>query len=377
MIYLDNSATTAPDESVLTSFMEVNKRFFANPASIHLAGKQAEALLEKSRAQILTILGAPDGQVIFTSGGTEANNLAVIGFARALRSRGNHLITTKIEHPSVLNAMEYLETQGFEVDYLAVDGQGMISTEELESKLRAETIVVSIMHVNNEIGTIQPLAECARIIKQHSRALFHSDAVQSFGKLPVSLTGDGPDAISISAHKINGLKGSGLLAFRKGIPPQALNFGGGQEHGLRSGTVAVADAVALAKAMRISSLDEEQNDFRRWRNRLVQFIEPFNDVIVLAPDQAAPHIVSIAFYKVKGEVAVNFFQEKGITVSTSSACSSKSGTAGHVIEAIGVAQAYKNGVIRVSFGKDNNEQHVVGFEQVLAQFMELLGRGND
>ncbi|WP_318614202.1 cysteine desulfurase family protein [Sporosarcina sp. YIM B06819] len=377
MIYFDNSATTAPDESVLTSFIEVNKRFFANPASIHLAGKQAEALLEKSRAQILSILGAPDGNIIFTSGGTEANNLAVIGFARVFRSRGNHIITTKIEHPSVLYAMEYLETQGFEVDYLAVDEQGMISTEELKSKLRAETIVVSIMHVNNEIGTIQPLAECARIIKKHSRALFHSDTVQSFGKLPVSLTGDGPDAITISAHKINGLKGSGLLAFRKGIPPQALNFGGGQEHGLRSGTVAVADAVALAKAMRISALDEEHQEFRQWRNRLLDFIDLYKDVIVLAPDKAAPHIVSIAFYKVKGEVAVNYFQEKGFTVSTSSACSSKSGAAGHVIEAIRVADKYKNGVVRISFGKNNSEQHVVEFEQVLAQFMELLGRGND
>ena len=377
MIYFDNSATTAPDDSVLTSFIEVNKRFFANPASIHLAGKQAETLLEKSRAQILEILGAPDGDVVFTSGGTEANNLAVIGFARALRSRGNHLITTEIEHPSVLFAMEYLETQGYEVDYLAVDEQGMISTEELESKLRAETIVVSIMHVNNEIGTIQPLVECARLIKQHSRALFHSDAVQSFGKLPVSLIGDGPDAITISAHKINGLKGSGLLAFRKGIPPQALNFGGGQEHGLRSGTVAVPDAVALAKAMRISELNGEHQEFRQWRNRLVDFIKNYDDVVVLAPDKAAPHIVSIAFYKVKGEVAVNFFQEKGITVSTSSACSSKSGSAGHVIEAIRLAQAYKNGVIRVSFGKNNSEQHVVEFEQVFAQFMELLGRGND
>lgn len=377
MIYFDNSATTAPDESVLNSFVEVNKRFFANPASIHLAGKQAEALLEKSRAQILSILGVPDGQVVFTSGGTEANNLAVIGFAQALRSRGNHLITSEIEHPSVLNAMKYLETQGFEVDYLTVDEQGMISTEELKSKLRVETTVVSIMHVNNEIGTIQPLAECARIIKKCSRALFHSDAVQSFGKLPVSLAGDGPDAITISAHKINGLKGSGLLAFRKGISPQALNFGGGQENGLRSGTVAVADAVSLAKAIRISALDEEQKDFRYWRNRLIRFIEPYRDAVILAPDKAAPHIVSIAFYKVKGEVAVNFFQEKGITVSTSSACSSKSGAAGHVIEAIQLADKYKNGVIRVSFGKDNSEQHVVEFEQVFAQFMELLGRGND
>ncbi|WP_342505450.1 cysteine desulfurase family protein [Sporosarcina sp. FSL K6-2383] len=377
MIYFDNSATTVPDESVLNSFVEVNKRFFANPASIHLAGKQAEALLEKSRAQILSILGVPDGQVVFTSGGTEANNLAVIGFAQALRSRGNHLITSEIEHPSVLNAMKYLETQGFEVDYLTVDEQGMISTEELKSKLRVETTVVSIMHVNNEIGTIQPLAECARIIKKCSRALFHSDAVQSFGKLPVSLAGDGPDAITISAHKINGLKGSGLLAFRKGISPQALNFGGGQENGLRSGTVAVADAVSLAKAIRISALDEEQKDFRYWRNRLIRFIEPYRDAVILAPDKAAPHIVSIAFYKVKGEVAVNFFQEKGITVSTSSACSSKSGAAGHVIEAIQLADKYKNGVIRVSFGKDNSEQHVVEFEQVFAQFMELLGRGND
>ncbi|MEK5037889.1 cysteine desulfurase family protein [Sporosarcina sp. FSL K6-3457] len=376
MIYFDNSATTAPDDSVLTSFIEVNKRFYANPASIHLAGKQAETLLEKSRAQILSILSAPDGNIIFTSGGTEANNLAVIGFARAFRSRGNHIITTEIEHPSVLFAMEYLETQGFDVDYLAVDEQGMISTEELKSKLRAETIVVSIMHVNNEIGTVQPLAECARLIKQYSRALFHSDTVQSFGKLPISLTGDGPDAITISAHKINGLKGSGLLAFRKGIPPQALNFGGGQEHGLRSGTVAVADAVALAKAMRISLLDEERQEFRQWRNRLVNFIKNYDDVVVLAPDKAAPHIVSIAFYKVKGEVAVNFFQEKGITVSTSSACSSKSGAAGHVIEAIRLAEKYKNGVIRISFGKNNSEQHVVEFEQVFAQFMELLGRGN-
>ena len=376
MIYFDNSATTAPDEGVLTSFIEVNKRFFANPASIHLAGKEAETLLERSREQILSILGAPDGELLFTSGGTEANNLAVIGFARALHARGNHLITTKIEHPSVLHSMGHLETQGFEVDYLSVDEQGMISVEELKSKLRKDTILVSIMHVNNEIGTIQPIAECARIIKENSRAIFHSDTVQSFGKLPVSLTGDGPDAITISAHKINGLKGSGILALRKGMTPEAISYGGGQEKGMRSGTVSVADAVALAKAIRMSATDVEQKDFRQWRNRLIKFIEQFENVRVLAPDKAAPHILAVAFYKVKGEVAVNFFQENGITISTSSACSSKSGTAGHVIEAIGVNGKFKNGVIRISFGKNNIEQHVVEFEQVFARFMELLGRGN-
>lgn len=376
MIYFDNSATTAPDEGVLTSFIEVNKRFFANPASIHLAGKEAEALLERSREQILSILGAHDGELLFTSGGTEANNLAVIGFARALRARGNHLITTKIEHPSVLHSMGYLETQGFEVDYLSVDEQGMISVEELKSKLRKDTILVSIMHVNNEIGTIQPIAECARLIKENTRALFHSDAVQSFGKLPVSLTGDGPDAITISAHKINGLKGSGILALRKGMTPEAISYGGGQESGIRNGTVSVANAVTMAKAIRMSAIEIEQKDFRQWRNRLIGFIGQFENVRVLAPDKAAPHILAVAFYKVKGEVAVNFFQENGITISTSSACSSKSGTAGHVIEAIGVNGKFKNGVIRVSFGKNNIEQHVVEFEQVFARFMELLGRGN-
>ena len=377
MIYFDNSATTAPDDSVLESFVEVNKRFYANPASLHLAGKQADTLLERSRAQILSILGIPDGEVIFTSGGTEANNLAVIGFARAFQSRGNHIITTKIEHPSVLDAMQYLETTGFEVDYLSVNEQGMIAVEELQQKLRKETILVSIMHVNNEIGTIQPIAECARAIREQSRAIFHVDAVQSFGKIPVSLAGDGPDAITISAHKINGLKGSGILAMRKGMPPEAINFGGGQEKGLRSGTVSVADAVALAKAMRISAAEEDRTDFRQWKNRLVDFIEQYDDVLILGTEKSAPHIVSIAFYKIKGEVAVNFFQENGITVSTSSACSSKSGHVGHVIEAIRVPERFKNGVIRISFGKNNVEQHVAEFEQVFARFMELLGRGND
>ncbi len=375
MIYLDNSATTLPDDSVLASFTEVNRRFFANPASLHLAGKEAELLLERSREQIKSILGTPEGEVIFTSGGTEANNLAVIGFAHAYRSRGNHIITTSIEHPAVLRSMEYLETQGFEVDYLQVDAQGIISIEELKSKLRQETILVSIMHVNNEIGAIQPIAECARMIKGQSRAVFHSDAVQSFGKLPVMLTGDGPDALTISAHKIHGLKGSGILAMRKGMIPQAINFGGGQEKELRSGTVSVADATALAKAMRLHVANQEREDFRAWRNRIISVVERYEDVRILARDSAAPHILSLAFPKIKGEVAVNYFQENGITVSTSSACSSKNAKVSHVIEAIGVPEKYKNGVIRISFGKNNSEQHVSELERVFIGFMELLGRG--
>lgn len=377
MIYFDNSATTAPDEDVLASFIEVNRRFYANPSSLHLAGKEADKLFERSREQVLSILEAPDGEVIFTSGGTEANNLALVGFARALRHRGKHIITTAIEHPSVLNTCVYLEEQGFQVDYLSVDGQGRISVEELKTKLRKDTILVSIMHVNNEIGTIQPIEQCARVIKEYSRAIFHSDTVQSFGKIPVKLTADGPDAITVSAHKIYGLKGSGLLAIRNGMKPDAINYGGGQQSGLRSGTVPVADAASLAKAMRLIDKKEVQQDFRKWRNRLIEFFDQFNDVLVLSPDHAAPHILAIAFSKIKGEVAVNHFQQNGIIVSTSSACSSKNGVVGHVIEAICLPEKFKNGVIRISFGKNNNEQQVMEFEQEFSRFMRLLKRGND
>ncbi|CAM3152412.1 cysteine desulfurase family protein [Filibacter tadaridae] len=375
MIYFDNSATTAPDERVLASFMEVNKRFFANPASLHAAGKEAEALLTRSREQIVSLLGAVKGEVIFTSGGTEANNLAIIGFAKKNSLRSKHIITTKVEHSSVLNAVAYLETQGFEVDYLSVNKQGLISVDELQAKLRKETNLVSIMHVNNEIGTIQPIAECARIIKENSRAVFHSDAVQSFGKLSISLGGEGPDAITISAHKINGIKGSGLLAVRQGLTPEAINFGGGQEQGIRSGTVSVPNAVALAKAMRISIQELPQKNFLHLRSRLVNFLKRFDNVVILAPEQAAPHITTIAFAEIKGEVAVNFFQENEIILSTSSACSSKNKSVGHVIEAIGLPEVYKKGVVRISLGTTTTEQQVMEFETVFTRFIQLLKRG--
>lgn len=375
MIYLDNSATTAPSEEVLSSFVEVNKRFYANAASLHRAGREAEALLDRTREQILSIVNAPDGEVIFTSGGTEANNLALLGFARKFASRGNHIITTSIEHPSVLHAVKQLEKDGFEVDFLSVNEQGMISIDELKEKLREDTIVVSIMHVNNEIGTIQPIKEAAQIIKKNSRAVFHSDIIQSFGKLPITLTGDGPDAVTVSAHKIHGLKGSGALIMRKGITPVAINHGGGQEQGLRSGTVSVPDAAALARAMRLSSENNMAEEFNQWRNRLIDYINGTKDVVILSKENSAPHILALAFYHIKGEIAVNYFQENGITISTSSACSSKSGRVGHVIEAIGLPEKYKNGVVRISFGKDNVKEHVLQFEKVFTDFVNLLERG--
>ncbi|MBB4824268.1 cysteine desulfurase [Sporosarcina luteola] len=374
MVYFDNSATTRPDEEVLTSFVETNRRFFANPASIHGKGREAETLLDRSRDQIRSLLGSQDGEVIFTSGGTEANNLAIIGFAYAHRSRGSHIITTSIEHPSVLHACDFLERNGFEVDYLSVDADGRISLDELEKLLRKDTTVVSIMHVNNEIGTIQPIEQAVEIVHRHSRAVFHSDCVQSFGKLPVLLSDKGPDAITVSAHKINGLKNSGILAMKKGMTPTPINFGGGQEKGVRSGTVSVPNAVAVAKAMRLSAVDREQETYRLWKNRLIQYVNQYEGVQVISPQFGAPHILSLAFSKIKGEVAVNYFQEHGIFLSTSSACSSKSSNAGHVIEAIHLDHDFKFGVVRISFGKDNTEEDIKKFEDVFSGFMNLLGR---
>lgn len=377
MIYLDNSATTAPSEEILLSFVEVNKRFYANAASLHRVGKEAEALLEQSRKQILSLVDATNGEVIYTSGGTEANNLALFGFARHFRTRGKHIITTPIEHPSVLHAVGQLENEGFDVDYLSVNDQGLISLDELTEKLREDTIVVSIMHVNNEIGTIQPIEQCASIIKKNSRAVFHVDVIQSFGKLPVTMDEYGLDAISVSAHKINGLKGSGALIMRKGMKIEAINYGGGQEKGIRSGTVSVPDAAMLARAMRISVEQNESKQFEQWRNRLITYIQKFDHVLILAEDAGAPHILSIAFRQIKGEVAVNYFQENNIIVSTSSACSSKSGKASHVIESIRLPENYKHGVIRISFGKDNTKEHIERFEKVFLDFVNLLGRGKN
>ncbi|MCG7344410.1 cysteine desulfurase [Sporosarcina sp. ACRSL] len=375
MIYFDNSSTTQPDESVLESFMAANHKYYANPASLHVLGREAEALLDRSKEQMLKLVGNENGNVVLTAGGTEANNLAIFGLSEAYRARGNHIITTQIEHPSILQACRKLEDNRFEVDYLSVDEQGLISLDELEKTLRKDTILVSIMHVNNEIGTIQPIRQCAELIKKNSRAIFHSDCVQSYGKLPVNMESLQVDAITISAHKVNGLKNSGALLLKKGVTPQAINFGGGQENGLRSGTVSVPNAVAMAKAMRISSVQEERADYREWRNLLIEACRRYENIQVLSPEYGAPHILSIAFKSINGEVAVNYFQEHGIILSTSSACSSKNKNASHVIEAIGLENKFKNGVIRISFGNTNTKDQLDEFITVLKSFMDLIERG--
>lgn len=374
MIYFDNSATTIPEEDVLQTFTQASRTYYANPASLHQAGNKAEQLLESARRQIATLAGDSESTVIFTSGGTEANNLAIIGYAKALKHRGKHIITTEIEHDSVRNACFHLKAEGFEIDFLSVNDAGEVSPDELRKKIRKDTILVSIMHVNNEIGTIQPIEACSKVIREHSRALFHSDCVQSIGKLPLPYP-EWVDAVTLSAHKIHGLKGTGCLLAKRFKEPEAISFGGGQEHGFRSGTANAPGAAAFAKAVRMVSERNHFADYVRWNKRLREAVDAESLVRICSPIEGAPHILTIAFKGITGEVAVNYFQEQGIMVSTSSACSSKTNKVSRIIQAIGVTDDYRKGIIRISFGKMNTDQEVEALSRVIQEFLKMIKKG--
>ena len=377
MIYLDNSATTKPHKEVLATFMQVNELYFANPASIHLAGVESNTLLTKAREQLAHLLNTEEKNVLFTSGGTESNNFALHGLAKSSHFRGKHIITTEIEHPSILEAVKRLqEDEGYEVDYLKVNKQGVISLDELREKLRKDTVIVSIMHVNNEMGAIQPIEQAAQIIHEKCQAMFHVDAIQSFGKLPVIFDDEnGPDVISISGHKIHALKGTGVLAFRKKPQVKAFLVGGGQEFGLRSGTVAVPQAVAMAKAARLAveAMPVNIEKYKKWSTQLHDFFEQFgSEVHVLSTRDGAPHIFSFSVKGLKGEILINALQKRDILVSTSSACSSKQTKTSHVVEALNIDGRYKNGVLRLSFGANNTDADIAAFEKEFTVVMKEL-----
>lgn len=376
MIYLDNSATTKPSKAVLDTFLQVNEHYFANPASIHQAGVEANDLLTRAREQLANILKTEAKQVIFTSGGTESNNFAFHSVAKSNAHIGKHIIVSEIEHPSVLEAAKRLIKEGYEVEYLRVDENGAVSVEQLKRILRKDTILVSVMHVNNEVGAIAPISEIAKIVHDNSRALFHMDAVQSFGKLPVKFNGEnGPDVITVSGHKINGLKGSGLIAFRKQINVTPFIIGGGQEFGLRSGTVAVPLAVSLAKAARLAveAIEQHTINFNKWNDELRQFLLNFQDeVFILSPINGASHILSFSVKALKGEILINALQKHDVIVSTSSACSSKQTKNSHVVEAMNIPEIYKKGVIRISFGANTMNDDIEAFKNAFQQVMDEL-----
>lgn len=376
MIYLDNSATTKPYKEVLATFMQVNELYYANSASIHRLGVESNTLLTKAREQMAQLLNTEPPHVLFTAGGTESNNFALYGIAKSSGFRGKHIITTEIEHPSILEAVRRLEDEGFEIDYLKVNKEGVISLDELREKLRKDTIIVSIMHVNNEMGAIQPIDQAAQIIHECSHAMFHVDAVQSFGKLPVQFNDEnGPDVVSISGHKIHALKGTGVVAFRKKPMLKPFIVGGGQEFGLRSGTVAVPQAVAMAKAARLAveAMPVQFEKYNKWANTLHDFFKTFgSEVYVLSSKKGAPHIMSFSVRGLKGEILINALQKRDIIISTSSACSSKQTKTSHVVEALNVDSRFKNGVLRISFGSFTTDEEIEAFKTEFTAVMNEL-----
>jgi cysteine desulfurase len=376
MLYLDNSATTIPYPEVLSTYIKVTEEYFANPSSIHKLGSEAEALLNHSRKQVASLLDVDQQEIIFTSGGTEGNNLAIKGAAFANRHKGRHIITSTIEHPSVIEAFKQLEQfHGFDVSYLPVDEDGIVSLEHLEKAIRDDTILLSIMHVNNEVGTIQPITEIGQIIKKNRNTLFHVDNVQGITKVPLDLKKANIDLCTISGHKFHGLNGSGVLYKRTGVDLLPLFSGGSQELQMRSGTESLASNVAFAKALRMATEKAAKrrgylvNIHEQLRGKLMNL----EGVVVNTPlNNAAPHIINFSVPAVKAEVLIHFLGEHDIYVSTTSACSSRSKTSSKTLLAMNKNPEIAKSAIRVSLSYESNEEMIHTFLDTLSKGIEKL-----
>lgn len=358
IIYLDNAATTLVNPEVLDSYNKTKNQYFANPSSIHISGQESSRLLSKAREQILSLLNVNDDELIFTSGATEANNLAIKGYALKYQNRGKHLITTVIEHPSVLEAFKQLEDNfGFEVTYLPINKNGVIDINDLKKAIRKDTILVSIMAVNNEVGSINNINEISNLLNDYPLIAFHSDVTQGIGK--INLPYEKMDMFSFSGHKIHGLNSSGALIKRKKIELLPLLSGGGQENNFRSGTNDVALAVSLAKAMRlsISSLDQNLAKIKQFSEVLLTYLKE-NPSLYEINSFDNPYIVNFSSLTKKASVVVESLSTRGIMVSSVSACHAKKEPISYVIKALGKSDELAHNTIRVSFSSDNNIEDV-------------------
>lgn len=378
MIYLDNGATTKPHPEVLESFQKVSENYFANPSSIHELGGTVSDLQSEARKQIAQILSVEPEEIVFTSGGTEGNNLAIKGIALEHQNRGKHIITSKVEHPSVYNTCKSLETLGFEVTYLPVNRHGIVDVEDVKQALRDDTVLVSIMHVNNEIGSIQPIEAIADLLIEYPKVFFHIDAVQSLGKVPLDLSHEGIDLATFSGHKINGLKGTGVLYVKKGTTLFPLFHGGGQEFGIRSGTENVAGNVAFAKALRLIKEKEQakRHELNEIRMKLYEALEQMEGVEMNSPKEGAPHIVHVSVPGFKPEVIIHALYDHGIVISTQSACSSKREEESRVLKACGHDRKRASSGLRITLSYDTTEAEVQtflqAFERVLNELRKVL-----
>ena len=382
MIYLDNCATTKPYKEVLDTFVEVNNSYYGNPASINKYGKTANKLLTAARTQVADILGVGEESIFFTSCATESNNIALLGSVEHKKDFGNRIIVSKIEHPSVLETFRELERRGFILDYVDVDEYGLIDLNHLKSLLTKETILLSVMHVNNIFGAIQPIEEIVEILKDYPKVHFHVDGVQGVLKDSVDLSK--VDSYSISAHKFHGIKGIGILYLKSRRTVHNITFGGGQEDGLRSGTVNVAAAVSLAKALRLSHerIANAKDNHKELKKLIIDEFSKYEHIVINSPfsDKFVDSIINISLPKIKGEAIVNALNDRGIMVSTTSACSSKTFHLNEALYVRGLSKENIEGSIRVSFSYETTKEEVEKFIEVFIdeynkKFKEVIESG--
>ncbi len=372
-IYLDHAATTKPYDEVVSLYTRMESEIYGNSSSIHGLGIEALSYLNKARESILKSLKLNKGyKVIFTSGATEANNLAIIGYCLKHQNRGKHIITSNVEHPSVLECFRYLEKLGFKVTYLKVNRNGVVDPSELEKAMTKETILVSLMSTNNEIGSMNDLSKLSQIVHAYPKAVFHSDTTQSVGKdnVDYSLL----DMFVISGHKIHGLKGSGCLVLKDKIELEQRVFGGGQEDGLRSGTVPVSLCCSLAKSLQIiqAKISAEFELISKIHQQFLDEIKNVDGVELNSTSSSSPYILNFSLTKKKASVVVEALSNVGIYVSSVSACNSKKEASSYVVAALGKSDVLAHNTIRLSFGEDNNKEDALVFAREFNKIMENI-----
>ena len=378
-IYLDNSATTRCFPEVAQLMTKIMCEDYGNPSSMHLKGVEGEKYIRQAKEVIAKNLKVNEKEIFFTSGGTESDNLALIGCAMANRRRGNHLITTMIEHPAVLQTMQYLENIGFRITYLPVDEYGQIHLEDLERAITKETILVSIMHTNNEIGSLQPIFEAGAVIKRKNpNTLFHVDAVQGYGKFRILPKKMNIDLLSVSGHKIHGPKGIGFLYVNEKVKIQPIIFGGGQQKGMRSGTENVPAIAGLAKAIEMiyESLDDEVAKMYQLKEYFISQVSKIEGIKINGKTgtDSAPHVVSVSVRGIRSEVMLHSLEERGIYVSAGSACASNKPQTSATLKAIGVERELLDSTIRFSFSVFTTKEEIDYTVRVMSDIIPMLRR---
>lgn len=375
--YLDNSATTACYPCVADLVSKIMVQDFGNPSSMHLKGVAAEKYIKEAKQILSKNLKVNEKELFFTSGGTESNNLAIIGAAFANQRSGNHIITTKVEHPSVSNPMRFLEENGFRVTYLPVDSNGVVSLQALEEVICRETILVSTMFVNNEVGAVMPVEKIAALIKSKKpNVIYHVDAIQAYGKFKIFPKKVGIDLLSISGHKIHGPKGVGILYVNEKVRLKPILFGGGQQNGMRSGTENVPGVAGIARAAQecYHNFDEKIERLYQLRESFVSRIECLEGTQINGPKarEGAPHIVSVSFRGVRSEVLLHALEDRGIYVSAGSACSAHKRSVSPTLNAMKLESALLDSTLRFSFSTQTTEEEIDYTIQVLGEMLPLL-----